>query len=879
MYVVDGQPIASTAPFSTGNSVTGSDISNRAVDINPADIESINILKGQAAAALYGIRASNGVVVITTKSGAGAKAGKPIVSVSHTSSFDKVSRTPDFQQTYAQGSGGVFNPNTSMSWGPRISDLPNDPTYGGNGVDGKDGLYRVPQLEKAGMDPWVKPGAYDNYDSYFGTGYTATTNISVAQNIEGGGNFAISMGNTDQTGIAPNTGMERWNARANANKDLNDNFKVGFTANYVKLDIDKLSAGNDASLAGIYAAPASYDLAGIPYHVPGSPYEQIYYRGLTFDNPYWVEKNNTFNEKTERFFGNANVSYNANLGGGAKLVVKYQLGADTYTTHYQDIFGFGSKGGNGKIDNYGVTSTNYNSLLTANLDWNFGEDFNLNLTLGNEVNHTDEKTYSQSGLDFNNGGWNHINNTVTQSLGETQWRDRTIGYFGSANFSYRSMLYLTVTGRRDVVSTMPSANRSFFYPSVGLGFVASELDALKELSWLSFAKIRASYAEVGQAERYIQDYYAQPTYGGSWWNNEPIVYPLGSGTSSFIPNSTIYDPNLKPQNTKSYEFGLELKFFNNRLGVDYTFSKQNVKDQIFPVPLAGSTGLSSLVTNGGSISTDVHEAVLYATPIRVNDFYWEMQFNYTYMQNVVDELADGVNSIFLGGYVTPQVRAGIGDTFPVIFGTSFLRDDNGNIVVNDAPGTSTHGMPKVGTDKVIGSVAPDFILGHTSTFGYKAFSLSAVLEWKEGGEMYSGSNGLLDLYGMSARTEDRTSTFIYPGVKPDGTPNDIVRGGEGDEGAYQTLWSSVLGDIDEHYIHDNSFLKLREISLRYKHPKKIYKSLEVGVNVFARNILLWTALENFDPESSQGNNNMAGGFERFSMPQTTSYGFGLDITF
>ncbi len=885
LYVVDGMPISSGADFSTGNSVTGSDISNRAVDINPADIESITVLKGQSAAALYGIRASNGVIIINTKSGAGNAIGKAVVNVSHTSSFDVVSRKPDYQQKYAQGSYGVYEATSSMSWGPRIDQLPNDSKVGGsveNDITDElgmhNGSYYVSQRKAAGIDPWATPQVYDNFSDYFQTGYTATTSINVSQAFEDG-NFALGISNSNQDGIAPNTGMERWSAKGSADKSLNEYVKVGFSSNYTKLEIDKLSAGNDASLAGVYAAPVTYNLKGIPFHKPGDEYSQIYYRGLTFDNPYWVAKNNTFNEKNDRFYGNGYIEVAPNIGADMNLNFRYQLGVDSYTTHYQDIFGYGSKGGAGSIENYGVSSSTYNSLLTANYDWNINSDLVLAATIGNEINHRNRKTYSQIGLDFNFGGWNHIQNTASfDAIEEAQWRDRTVGVFGNLSLSWRSMLFLNATGRNDVVSTMPRGNRSFFYPSVSLGFVATELEPLKDLSWLSYAKIRGAYAEVGQAGNYYDNYYIRPNYEGGFWINPPLSYPLG-GVSSYRPSSTQYDPNLKPQNTISYEGGIELKFFNNRLGADYTYSLQNVKDQIFPVPLAGSTGAAQLVMNGGAITTKAHEIMFYVTPVKTRDFQWDISVNYTKIDNLVDELAPGVESIFLGGFVTPQVRAGIGSTFPVIYGESFKRDTEGNLVVVDSPGAWNHGMPQAGGPDVIGKVSPDFILGGTNTFSYKNISLSAVLEWKEGGQMYSGSNGLLDLYGLSKFTETREETFIVKGVKPDGTPNDIVRSGLNDPEAFQDLISNVYGDIDEYYIRDNSFVKLREVALRYNHPTKIFNTMNVGVSVFARNILLWTALDNFDPESSQGNTNMGGSFERFSLPQTTSYGFGIDLRF
>jgi TonB-linked SusC/RagA family outer membrane protein len=876
LYVIDGMPVASAADYDTGNSVTGADISNRAVDINPADIESINILKGQAAAALYGIRASNGVVVITTKSGANNKIGKAVVRLSHNSSFDVVSRTPDYQTTYAQGSYGAYAPSTSFSWGPKITDLPNDAVYGGNNFD-HPGKYRVPQLTTAGLDPWVTPQVYDNWNDYYQTGYSTTNSANVSQAFETG-NFAVGLTSSNQTGIALNSGMDRWNFKGSVDKKINDKFKVGFTSNFSKNDIDKLTGANDGALAGVLAAPSSYNLKGIPYHVPGNPYSQIYYRSMTFDNPYWVAKNNNFNEKTERFFGNGYVDYTVNLGSDLNLDIRYQLGADSYSTHYQDIFEFGSKGKTGIMDNYGISSSTLNSLLIGTLVWDLSDNSNITATLGNELNHKEDKTYYQHGEDFNFGGWAHIQNANKVTANESQSKNRTVGVFGSLSYAWRSMLFLNATGRNDVVSTMPRDNRTFFYPSVSASLVVSEFDIVKNLDWISFAKVRASYAEVGQAGNYMNNFFTKPDYSGGFWTGEPITYPF-NGVNSYLSNNEQFDPNLKPQNTKSYELGTELKFFNNRLGVDYTYSRQNVEDQIFAVPLATSTGAAQLNMNGGSVHTDAHEVVVYITPAIVGDFRWDVNINYYKIDNVVDELASGVESIFIGGFVTPQVRAGIGANYPVIYGTSFKRDNNGNVLVIDNPGSWDHGMPEQGEPAVIGDVSPEFILGATNTFSYKSLTLTAVAEWKNGGEMYSGSNGLLDLYGMSARTEDRESTFIYDGYKPNGQPNDIVRGGPNDPDAIQDLYTNVLTNIDEYYIHDNSFVKLREVSLQYNHPNKVFDMFNVGVSVFARNILLWTALENLDPESSQGNNNMGGSFERFSMPQTSSYGFGVNVTF
>jgi TonB-linked SusC/RagA family outer membrane protein len=886
LYVIDGMPVSSNADIQsgsggnfsvTGYGVTGSDISNRAVDLNPADIESINVLKGQAAAALYGIRASNGVILITTKSGRNNKIGKPVISISHTSAFSRVSRNPDYQATYAQGNNGVYNPTSSLSWGPKIVDLPDDPVNGGN-ANGHPGEFYVPQLALGQIeDAWVTPQVFDNWKRYFRTGYSATNNIMISQASEGG-NFALGLSQTSQSGVALSSGMNRWNGKFSAERKLSKNFTTGFNSNFSKTDIDKLPTANDAALAGVLGAPVSYDLKDYPYFVPGDPYTHIYYRGGSWDNPYWSARHTVFNEKTDRFFGNGYISYLATLNESMNLKIRYQLGADSYTTNFQDIFEYGHAGTNGMIDNYGITSFTVNSLFTVNYDWTINNNLILNAMVGNEFDHNNSKTYSEHGEDFNFGGWAHISNANIVTANESQNQNRTVGFFGSLSLSYKSLFFLNGTGRNDIVSSMPTNHRSFFYPSVSFSFVASELSSIKDLNWVSLAKLRLSYAEVGQAGSYIPNYYTTPDYSGSWWTGSPIQYPIG-GISSYIPNNIQFDPNLVPQNTKSYEIGANLTFFQNRLGIDYTYSYQHVVDQIFSVPLAGSTGVRALLMNGGKVHTLGHEVILNITPLALKNMQWDFNVNFSKIDNYVDELSQGVESIFIGGFTTPQVRAGIGDKFPVIYGDSFLRNDEGKIVVDDDPSSPNYGFPLTGEPAVIGKVSPDFILGGGTSFTYRNWSLSALFEWKQGGQMYSGSNGLLDLYGLSKKTEDRESTFIFDGVKSDGTPNDIARGGPNDPYALQNLYSNVLSNIDEFYIYDNSFVKLRELSLRYKPANKLFKKVDLGVSVFARNILLWTALPNLDPESSQGNTNMGGSFERFTVPQTTSFGFNLDLTF
>lgn len=794
------------------------------------------------------------------------------------------------QSTWAQGSptatGYTFNPSASTNWGPKIVDLPNDKAYGGNvanSFNGNDatkyaGKYYVPQRLTGGLDPWVTPQVYDNVSEFFETGFTLNSSINVSQASDKT-SYSVGFGNTTQTGIVPETSMDRYSAKAQAETQLNKYWKTGFATNYAQTYIKKAPGANDGLVATVFAAPRNYNLKGIPYASPTDPYTQILYRATNFNNPYWGVANNLFDEKTNRFFGNAFVEFAPRISADAdkKLNFRYQIGADSYSTNYQDIHEYKSKNTLGSISNYGVTAAIYNSLLTATYDMNFTDDVKFNLMVGNEINHEFNKYYSESGQNFNFGGWPHMGNATIKDASTSRSEARTVGFFGSLSLSYKDMLYLNATSRQDIVSTMPRNNRSFFYPSVSLGFVFTELDALKENTVLSFGKLRASYAQVGQAGRYYENYYVTPGYSGGFWTGNPIVYPL-NGVTAYIPNTTQYDPNLKPQNTVSYEIGADLKFFNNMFGIDYTYSRQDVNDQIFSVPLAGSTGASSLVMNGGAIYTNTHELVLMFNPIRKKDLDWSININFTKMDNYVKELAPGVESIFLGGFVTPQVRAGIGEKFPVIYGTSFKKDAQGRILVNEDPKSAYYGMPMTGSPGVIGVASPDFVMGGSTTLRYKRVSVTTTFDWKNGGQMYHGTNGLLSYtYGLAKSTEDRTTPFIYPGYKANGAPNDIQRGGASDNLAYYNLYANTLGNIDEAFVFENSYVKMRELTLSYKLPK--ISGVDINVTGFARNILIWTNLPNFDPESSQGNTNMGGAFERFTVPQTSSFGLGLNLVF
>ncbi len=889
LYVVDGMPISSTADFTVGGlGVTGTDYADRAIDIDPNDIESVNILKGQAASALYGMRASNGVIIITTKKGTNARSSKPEVSVNSNVAFSMISTFPDLQTEFAQGVNGVYGPSNSQSWGPKISDLPNSPAYGGNTnnshtklPDGTyllhPGKYYVTQRANAGLDPWATPQVYNSAKDFFQTGSVWNNSVNVSQSV-GNGNYSVTLGSSTSKGIVPSTGMDRYNAKIAAETKLTDNWSTGFSGNIISSSLSKQSSGNNGVVATVYPCPPSYDLAGIPDHYAGNLYKQNTYRSTGgFDDAYWAVDNNKFTEDLQRFFGNAFVKYSAKIADNQKIDIKYQIGDDEYTTNYSDLFGFGHQNGSGFIDNYSLSSNELNSLATLNYSWKINEDWNFGALIGNEIDDKATRYTLAQGTNFNYGGFNEIDNTQVLLATSTVNHFRSFGTFGNLSADFKNMLYLNATLRNDIISSMPRGNRSFTYPSVSLGWVFTELNSLKS-DVLTFGKLRASYANVGQAGTYLPTYYSTPVYGGGFSSGTPIAYPI-NGVNAYTLNLIVYDPKLKPQNTTNYEMGTDLTFLNGLITLNYTYSRQNVKDQIFQVPLAGSTGAASYVTNGGSIHTNSHEVTLGLKPIDKKNVKWDLAFNFTKIDNYVDVLAPGVNSIFLGGFTEPQVRAGIGYKYPVIYGVSYLRNDAGQIVVD------ADGLPQAGVEKVIGTVSPKFILGLNTNVEIFKFRLGIVLDWKNGGQMYTGTENLLDFYGVTQRSADfrNKSSFLFelPAVKETGTDangkttyakNDIQIKGS-DAQAYFT----ALNGISESSVYDASFVKLREVSLSYPVFSKSW--LTVNVNVFARNIILWSAIKGLDPETSQGNNNMAGAFERFSLPGTSTYGLGLNVKF
>ena len=878
LYVVDGMPISSTPDFSTKESVTGADNASRTIDLNPDDIESINVLKGQAASALYGIRASNGVILITTKRGSKGST-KPVITFSTDLSAQTLSRKFEHQDVYAQGTTlSKYNPNTSMSWGPKIADLANDATYGGNtnnkytngDLTSHAGMYYNPKYAAAGLSGWATPQTHDNVGDFFKTGFTQNSTFNISQR-KNDVSYSFSVSDTYQKGVIPSTGMTRTGARGAVDWKVNDQWKTGFSANYSSVKIKSAPGANSGIVNVVYSAPAEYDLKGTPYHKPGDPTSQILFRATNFNNPYWWADNDEYSQHTNRVFGNAYAEFSPKLNWGKnyKIVFREQAGIDMYTSNNSEIAEVGSaKNTKGEVENIGTQNNIFNNLLTANFTakWGANEEWDFGFVLGNEFNHQYRRKWDYDGTGLAFYGQPTIGNTSSMDAhSDYHIQERTVGVFGQMSLSWMDMLFLTVTGRNDVVSTMPRGNRSFFYPSVSLGWIFTELPALKENHVLSYGKLRLSYAQVGQAGQFYNNYMYVPTYGSGMYVYTPISYPLG-GAKGYAPYYVKFDENLKPQNTSNWETGIDLGLFKNRVRVEYTLSYQDVRNQIFDVPTAGTTGYQALRTNAGQMTTLSHELSVNASVIDHANYGLDLGVNFTKITNKVKKLADGVESIMLGGFVEPQVRAQAGYTYPNIYGKAFKRTEDGQLLLN------ANGLPQGTAASVnLGECTPDFNMGFNLRAHYKQLSLSATMDWQKGGCMYNGTLLTMNYFGASkASLPYHEGTMVAEGINEATGQKNTVQ-------VSKQQYYMAYNDVTEAGIFDTSFLKLRDVTLSYQFPK--FAGINLSVYGFARNILLWAKLPGLDPESSQGNGNMSGYFERYSIPNSSSFGGGFKIAF
>lgn len=879
LMIVDGVRI-NNSQFASEARTAGVAGSNRGMDINPADIESINVLKGAGAAALYGVEGGNGVIVITTKKG---KAGKLKVNVRSNLTFTQANKFPTLQTNWVQGLNGEHRgPETGTfgSWGPSSENLywdGSDYDYDKNG--------RIVEGNSGGLKKYE---AYDPFE-FFKTGVTTENSFS----ISGGGEtttFRMSYGKLSEKGIIPKNDFDRNTLNFSGSAKIGDRFTVNLSGTYTNSDAYRVQQGSNVSglMLGLLRTPPSFDNSNGNSNAIDdvSTYEfedgsQRNYRGGGgYDNPYWIANNAPRTDEVNRFVGSVGFNYKItdwlNLAGN--------IGIDAYSDDRVQFFDIGSRtnvAGTVIHDNYNYRHTDNYFNLNGNID--ITDDFNFGYLIGTNIySEQYTNTYVQ-GDQLGIKGFNNITNASQIQSDYDITREKNLGFYGQLDFSYARMLYLTLTGRQDYLSTLenPAAfnlkDISLFYPSASLGFVFSELTGTGD--FLSFGKIRASWAQVGAgapAAYATSTAYEVADIGDGWTTG--VTFPF-QGSPGFQINDDLGNNALKPSTVTSEEIGLDLRLFKNRLSFDLAYYHRLAEDQILAVPIARSSGHNSSFLNSGELETTGYEATINAKIIDGNDFKYNLGINFDKSETIVNKLAEGVESQLLGGFVISNIP---GERFGQIYGGAFLRDDNGNVIIDDNVDSANYGYQiQDPQQRVVGDPTPDFTLGFNNTFTYKDLSLSFLLEWKEGGEMWNGVDWALTWVGTAKITEDRGTTRVIQGVKQsNGSVNDIPA--EINEYFYRSSGLNGFGNVDEHFVQDASWVRLRTMNLSYDLTNTIKSDFfdNISVSFTGNNLFLSTPYTGVDPESSlTGAGSNAQGVDYFNNPGTKSYGFGLNLTF
>jgi TonB-linked SusC/RagA family outer membrane protein len=854
LFVIDGVPIDNGGGGNALQNGVGS--SNRAIDINQDDIESINILKGPAAAALYGSRAASGAVIITTKKG---KVGqKTRVELNSSYNLVEVNRTPDYQNEYAQGSLGVFNPNSNLSWGPRIM---------GQTVTNFRG-------EQEALTAYP-----DNITNIFEKGSNFQNSIA----LSGGGetsSFRLSYGNTAESGILPNNRLNRHNFTFNGSADITSKLTAGVNAQYINSTSKRTQQGNQLSNPFFrgWFIPRNINLQGFPYEDAAG--NQIYFDQT--DNPYWTIYNNTYDDEINRIIGNVNLSY--------KLLpwldANYRLGVDTYNQIEQGYDQIGARGsanvgagGTGGIYDRSFTNTNINSNFILSGRKNFADDFDLSFNIGNEIVSTSSNDVNTVGRTLGIRNLRNISNASVQTGSNARLQRRLVGVFADVTLGYKGFVTLNLTGRNDFSSTFGADENSYFYPSAALSFVLTEAFPVLKNNVVEFAKIKGNYAKVGkEAPAYSTNtYFVQA--GASDGFGPSIVFPY-NGLGGRTLSNAAGDPNLRPEFTTSKEVGLEMKFFKNRLGFELNFYETNSEDLIFAVPISSSSGFTSQTKNAGSLRNKGIEFMLNITPVKTADFSWDINFNFNRNRSEVLELAQGVPNIILAGFVTPNIRLEAGQPYGVMYGSVFRRTASGEYLIG------SDGLPSLDpVSAKIGDTNPDWTGGITNNLSYKGINLNFLIDIRKGGDVFSRNVGDLRRSGVAKETAEFNrfnadgsiaTPYVVSGRLADGSVNTKAV-------SAQDYWGRLFGfGTGETYVFDATTVRLREASLSYSLPtgllqKTPFGRVELGLN--GRNLFLYAPnFPHLDPESNTLGVSNAQGFEFNGLPQTRSYGAFLRVT-
>nr|WP_295866558.1 SusC/RagA family TonB-linked outer membrane protein [uncultured Chitinophaga sp.] len=898
LFVIDGLPVdnSESNTSSDGAGTAGVLQSNRMVDINPDDIENITILKGPAAAALYGSMASNGAVIITTKKGKRNPDGRSFnISYGITVNFDKVSQLPDRQNKYAQGYGDLSHPGDdggpkAYSFGPAIDTLV---------FDGKPYLWdRNGMLVGKSQNPGGKAAiAYDPYD-FFQTGVGTQNNLAIS-----GGTpnltYRVSASIYNQKGMIPLTDFKKNTIAFSTDYKFSDKFTVFSTMNYVNSGGKRAQQGSNLSgiMLGLLRTTPTFDNSnGVTDPTDPSAYllgdnsgDQRSYRGRgIYDNPYWTVNMNPYRDNVQRFFGTVGAVYKP----FDWLSITERFGGDYSLDNRKQIYSKGSGGfPDGQYFEDQLSTMVINNDLFATFTKKSGK-FDYSFLVGQNVYDYKTKYLHTQGDGLSGNDFQGVTNTGSNTLSISNSQQRRVAFYGKANVAFNNYLFLELTGRYEGNSTLPTQNQFFFYPSGSLGYVFTEGLGIKS-NILSYGKVRVAFSSVGRGLNpySLQTYYGRTAPGDGWTNG--IVFPY-NGLVGYSKSGTLGNRNLTAEKTNQFEAGAELRFFDNRVTLDYTYYNGKSKGLLNQVSIAPSSGYSSAFLNAASMQNHGHEVTLGVSPIRSKDLDWTVTFNYAQNRNKVLALAEGIDRFDFNGFTGIFVSAIVGKQYGSLYGTGYVKDAQGRLVINDegTPGDGSYGYPIVYDPlQYLGDVNPKWSGSVGNTLNYKGVILSFLIETKQGQSIWNGTWGAMTNFGTSANTLARGTQTVFEGVKGhlDGSNNVVTKGEKNDIKAdlnadyYSGVGSGFV--VNEPFVQDASWVRLREVSIGYRLAgSKVFKKQKpwfnaVTLTAIGRNLWLSTKYTGVDPETSLFGTQEAQGFDYFNNPGSKTYGFSAKFEF
>ena len=864
LYVVDGIPISNEV---VGGDIDGTNTSNRAIDLDPNTVETLTVLKGLAATSLYGIRAANGAIIITTKKGVAGKSKGLNVEYSYKYSIEQVNKLHEFTDKFGRGANGT-DFESQWSWGPDLTSNPLFPGAVGSGTSIVD-LDGNGDQDVSGTPIPSFPG---NYERFWKDGNTKKHYLAIDGGTEKA-SYYVGFSTLDQTGIIPTSTYDKYSFVTNLNTKLSDKVTISTKLNYINTGGNRVRERNGLMLTWPFF-PNLLDVNTFPWIDDNG--DKVWYPNTP--HPQWAVNEDGEEWRINRFIGNFRVGVDV-----AKWMnISLNFGLDSFGDVRTELRPIGSgqtPNQQGDVTEFRLSSSDLTADLIISGTLELNNKFDLSYIAGYNYYQWKQDNIISKGTSFVLRNFDDISNTIDQSINKNDDGRMLLGAYGGVTFGYDHKLYLGFTGRNDWSSTLPLDNNSFFYPAVNLSFIASEV---LEADWLSYLKVRASFA--GGAND-------APTQSlrNVYVKNDPNVFNRARFSQSLL----LRNPTLRPEKTTEIETGFESFFFDNLIGFDLSYYSRTSEDQIIQVPISTGTGFANKLDNLGTVTNKGVEITLSINnPVKVKGLEWYTNLNFTRNKGMVEKIADGRDRVILGGasdfWAQSLVMAIEGQQLGALYDYPYERFgvsvDDPNYL--DAPiVVDANGLPIRGSQRVLmGNTNPDWILGISSNLRYKGVRFGFTLERRQGGDVVNGYGAMLTYSGKAKITEERyyandpdnQATRNWGGVYADGTPNNI------EAPLTNAFWANTYRRVGENNIEDASWWRLRNVYIGYALPTAWLEKMflqDVEFTFTARNAWLSTPYTGNDPEISANGVGNIQGFDDFMIPNTKSFEFGVRIKF